>query len=133
MNRFVKKIVSFAIATLTIGLINAEATTYRFKLREYGECRVTAYSGNNGSTYGASEEILIPDVSCAASRDIPFGTLLYIESYGVVKVDDRFNEEYENEHNGMVIDLYLDSYESACDWGMSELNVYFIESAGKID
>lgn len=102
------------------------AAALRLYCTRYGECRVTAYSGNNGVTYGASGNTLIPNVSCAASRNIPIGTQLYIEGVGIVTVEDRMSEEYDNEHDGMVVDLYLESYSAACDWGMHELEVYII-------
>lgn len=105
---------------------NTAAPETGTNITEYGTCKVTAYSGTNGVTYGASENILIPNVSCAASREIPLGTLLYIEDYGVVVVDDRMSEEYDTNNGGMVIDLYLESYEAACEWGMHELDVYVI-------
>ncbi len=107
------------------GGVNAYTALY---CRKVGTCHVTAYSGNNGRTYGASGEILIPGVSCAAGRDIPFGTRLYIKDFGFVTVHDRFDEEYETEHSGMVIDLYLESYDAACEWGAEDLEVYIVLS-----
>lgn len=111
--------------------VNAAApAAYAAKLKlyvtEYGTCRVTAYSGTNGVTYGASGNILIPNASCAASREIPLGTQLYIDGFGIVTVEDRMSEEYDSGHEGMVVDLYLESYSAACEWGMHELDVYVI-------
>lgn len=122
-----------AIITLTISLAfvllvcyPVSAETMRLYCTEYGTCRITAYSGRNGVTYGASENILVPNKSCAASRNIPLGTQLYIEGFGIVTVEDRMSEEYDTEHDGMVVDLYLESYSAACEWGMHELDVYII-------
>lgn len=112
----------FTLATCS----TASAITWKLYVYKYGTCRVTAYSGNNGSTYGASGNTLIPNKSCAASRDIPLGTELYIKDFGIVTVEDRMEEWYEDEYDDMVIDLYLDSYAAACDWGMQELEVYII-------
>lgn len=107
--------------------------TLKLYVTEYGTCRVTAYSGKNGVTYGASGNTLVPDVSCAASRNIPLGTELYIKGVGLVTVEDRMSEEYDTDNNGMVIDLYLESYEAACEWGMHELDVYIVNDAEIID
>ncbi|MGN0613666.1 MAG: 3D domain-containing protein [Porcipelethomonas sp.] len=121
---FIALIVSliFTLATCS----TASAVTWKLYVSKYGTCRVTAYSGNNGSTYGASGNTLIPKKSCAASRDIPLGTELYIKDFGIVTVEDRMAEWYEEEYDNMVIDLYLESYSDACDWGMQELEVYII-------
>lgn len=124
-----KKAICTLIASLIFTLATcstASAVTWKLYISKYGTCRVTAYSGNNGSTYGASGNILIPNKSCAASRDIPLGTELYIKDFGIVTVEDRFSEEYEEKNNGMVIDLYLESYNAACEWGLHELEVYII-------
>ena len=129
-----------AICTLFASLIfvsavcsTASAVTWKLYVSKYGTCRVTAYSGNNGSTYGASGNTLIPKKSCAASRDIPLGTELYIKGFGIVTVEDRMAEWYEEEYDNMVIDLYLESYSDACDWGMQELEVYIINSKEQIE
>lgn len=129
-----------AICTLFASLIfvsavcsTASAVTWKLYVSKYGTCRVTAYSGNNGSTYGASGNTLIPKKSCAASRDIPLGTELYIKGFGIVTVEDRMAEWYEEKYDNMVIDLYLESYSDACDWGMQELEVYIINSKEQIE
>ena len=129
-----------AICTLFASLIfvsavcsTASAVTWKHYVSKYGTCRVTAYSGNNGSTYGASGNTLIPKKSCAASRDIPLGTELYIKGFGIVTVEDRMAEWYEEEYDNMVIDLYLENYSDACDWGMQELEVYIINSKEQIE
>lgn len=129
-----------AICTLFASLIfvsavcsTVSAVTWKLYVSKYGTCRVTAYSGNNGSTYGASGNILIPKKSCAASRNIPLGTELYIKDFGIVTVEDRMAEWYEEEYDNMVIDLYLESYSDACDWGMQELEVYIINSKEQIE
>lgn len=129
-----------AICTLFASLIfvsavcsTASAVTWKLYVSKYGTCRVTAYSGNNGSTYGASGNTLIPKKSCAASRDIPLGTELYIKGFGIVTVEDRMAEWYEEKYDNMVIDLYLESYSNACDWGMQELEVYIINSKEQIE
>lgn len=123
-----------ALFTLTVCILfvlmihyPVSAAVMKLYISEYGTCRVTAYSGNNGSTYGASGNTLVPNISCAASRNIPLGTKLYVESVGVVTVEDRMSEEYDSENDGMVIDLYLESYEAACEWGMHELKVYIVQ------
>ena len=124
-----KKAICTLIASLIFTLATcstASAVTWKLYISKYGICRVTAYSGNNGSTYGASGNILIPNKSCAASRDIPLGTELYIKDFGIVTVEDRMAEWYEEEYDDMVIDLYLVSYSDACDWGMQEITVYII-------
>lgn len=109
------------------------AAKVRLYVTEYGTCRVTAYSGNNGSTYGASGNTLVPNESCAASREIPLGTQLYIEGFGIVTVEDRMSEEYDNDNGGMVVDLYLESYSAACEWGMRELDVYIINDVETVE
>ena len=123
-----KAIITLIISLAFVLLISypVSAAAMRLHCTEYGTCRVTAYSGNNGVTYGYSENILVPNVSCAASRNIPIGTQLYIEGFGIVTVEDRMSEEYDTDHDGMVVDLYLESYSAACEWGMHELDVYII-------
>ena len=111
------------IMSIAISLISTTDIEY------YGTCKVTAY-GPYAGTIGASGNTLIPNESCAASRKLPFGTKLYIRGYGVVTVEDRTGEAYENEYDGYVIDLYLADYDAACKWGSHDLEVYIIELGG---
>ena len=130
-----KVLITFITCILAIMLVHypVSAAVMKLYVTRYGTCKITAYSGTNGVTYGASENILIPNVSCAASRNIPLGTQLYIEGIGLVTVEDRMSEKYDTDNNGMVIDLYLESYEAACEWGMHELEVYIVNDTEIIE
>ncbi|MCM1577508.1 MAG: 3D domain-containing protein [Ruminococcus sp.] len=129
-----KLIAALICAAVAVNAAAPAASAAKLKLyvTEYGTCRVTAYSGTNGVTYGASGNTLVPNVSCAASREIPLGTQLYIDGFGIVTVEDRMSEEYDSEHEGMVVDLYLESYSAACDWGMHEMDVYIINETEEL-
>lgn len=122
-----------AMSAMSATSLTANAVTYKCYASLYGNCRVTAYSGTNGVTYGASGNTLVPNVSVAASRNIPLGTQLYIEDFGIVTVEDRTAKWYDDEHDGMIIDLYLDSYDSACQWGVHNLDVYIIDEIEIVD
>lgn len=125
-----KRIISTVLAALMICLSvpKAEAKAV-YKVSKLGTYKITAYSGNTGSTYGASGETLIPEKHVAASSEFPFGTMLYIKGYGIVTVQDRFDEQDDwfTDNDGKVIDLYLDGYEEACRWGLEERKVYLVE------
>ena len=101
------------------------ATTVKYDADFYGTCSVTAYDPSVG-TVGAWGTTLTPGKSCAASRSIPFGTQLYVEGYGIVTVEDRTADWYEEDYGGMVVDLYLEDYNTACDWGRQECKVYIL-------
>lgn len=96
----------------------------------FGDCSITAYSGNNGSTFGTSLRTLEPRISCAACECIPLDSWLYVEDYGMVRVDDRIGEDYACEMGHMVLDLYLDDYDAACEWGRRDRKVWVLS---KID
>lgn len=55
-------------------------------------------------------------------RVIPIGTRLYIEGYGYAIAEDTGSSII-----GKWIDLFMNSYGAACDWGVRYVNVYFIK------
>lgn len=127
-----------AICTLLLSLMfvtmmsnTVSAVKYKLHVTKYGTCRVTAYDSSDGSI-GASGNELTPNKSCAASREIPLGTRLYVKDFGIVTVEDRMAEWYEDEYDGKVLDLYLEDYEASCEWGVKELEVYIIKSMEQV-
>lgn len=58
-------------------------------------------------------------VTCAASRRIPFGTVLSIEGLGVRVVQDRLSLKQDKQH----IDIYFDSHQQAKQFGRRQLTV----------
>lgn len=57
-------------------------------------------------------------------RVFPPGTKLYIPGYGMATVEDRGGAVKGNH-----LDLYVDSYREAIEWGVREIEVYVIHKA----
>lgn len=78
---------------------------------------ITAY--HMGTTTATGTPVRVGVV--AVDPDIiPFGSLLYITGVGYVIAEDRDDE------TGYVLDLYLDSYDNAIQWGRQHRKVYIV-------
>lgn len=100
---------------------------------DLGTFRVTAYCAcekccgkwslnrPDGVVYGAEGTVLQPGVSCAST--LPFGTILEIDDYGVVVVQDRIAKWVTREYGDNCIDIYLDSHDDACSFGLKYMSV----------
>lgn len=107
-----------------------------------GEFRVTAYcackvccgkyadsrpvdSDGEPIVYGASGERLIPGISCAAPRDIPFGTELWLDGKKYIVMDRT--AKWVEEKLGPTIDIYTghtkDAHNEAKKLGLTHLEV----------
>lgn len=89
-------------------------------LEYIGTYTITAYNyyegdGENFSTAGGYEPI--PYWTCATTEDIPMGTILYIEDFGEVQVQDR------GAFPSNIIDLHI-GYDSIESFDMREREVY---------
>ena len=57
---------------------------------------------------------------------IPYGTKLYIPEYGYGIVEDTGGALRKDKDN-IRIDVYMDTYEEAIEWGKKEMIIYIIE------
>lgn len=71
-----------------------------------------------GYVIGAEGTELVPMVSCASPLE--FGTVLYIEGYGNVNVQDRTAEWIVDKYDGKIIDIYVGSDHEAA-WNMGNM------------
>lgn len=62
----------------------------------------------------------------AASRHLPIGARVYIPSRGWYRVEDRMNRRYDK-RKIPTIDIYMDSYDQAIDWGRQDIRVKVIK------
>ena len=62
----------------------------------------------------------------ADPKRIPYGTKLYIPEYGYGIVEDTGSALREDKDN-IRIDVYMDTYEEAIEWGKKEMIIYIIE------
>lgn len=62
-------------------------------------------------------------VTIAADESYPFGTVLYLEGLGERVVMDRGSAIVGNH-----LDLYFDTHEEACAWGMRTVRGYVVEA-----
>lgn len=102
-----------------------------------GEFRITAYCScekccgewaknrPDGIVYGASGEELVAGISCASP--LPFETVVEIEGLGEYVVQDRTAAWVVEKYGEQQIDIYFDSHEAACEFGLKYLNVYLKE------
>jgi len=59
-------------------------------------------------------------------KRIPYGTKLYIPEYGYGIVEDTGSALRKDKDN-IRIDVYMDTYEEAIEWGKKEMTIYIIE------
>lgn len=102
-----------------------------------GSFRVTAYCAcekccgewaknrPNGIVYGAAGIELVAGVSCASP--LPLGTVVEVEGLGEYIVQDRLATWVVEKYGENQIDIYFDSHEAACEFGLKQLNVYLKE------
>lgn len=92
---------------------------------------VTAYCGcrecvgnwyTEGYTLTASGWGAQAGVTIAADESYPFGAVLYLEGLGERVVMDRGSAIVGNH-----IDLYFDTHEETCEWGMRTVRGYVVE------
>jgi len=79
-------------------------------------CGSYANNRKNGVVVGAEGTVLTPGYS-AANNELPFGTVLNIDGYGVVEIQDRTANWINERYNGKIIDIYFDSHEKALEFG----------------
>lgn len=85
-----------------------------------GVYEVTAYSYSEGGGENyktASGAVPVPYSTVAATSDIPYGTVLYIEGVGEVVVQDR------GRISRGVIDLHI-GHDNPAKWGRKKLKVW---------
>lgn len=102
-----------------------------------GEYRITAYCAcekccgewaknrPGGIVVGAAGIELVAGVSCASP--LPFGTIVEVEGLGTYIVQDRTASWVAEKYDNKVIDIYFDSHEAACEFGLKFANVYVEE------
>lgn len=89
--------------------------------------RITAYTasdrGMNGKGITANGEHAIEGRTIAADQSIPFGTQIYIPELGkTFVVTDRGGAIH-----GDRLDLYMERYDDAMEFGVRELEVFIRE------
>lgn len=62
----------------------------------------------------------------ADPKRMPYGTKLYIPEYGYGIVEDTGSALRKDKYN-IRIDVYMDTYEEAIEWGKKEMTIYIIE------
>lgn len=102
-----------------------------------GEYRITAYCAcekccgewaknrPGGIVVGAAGIELVAGVSCASP--LPFGTVVEVEGLGTYIVQDRTASWVAEKYDNKVIDIYFDSHEAACEFGLKFANVFVEE------
>lgn len=94
-------------------------------LNEWIEFNCSAYCTcticTNGGGITASGTIPKANWTIAASKNYPFGTLIYIEGYGTFCVEDRGGAINDNK-----IDIYFSTHQEACNFGRQYLKGYVV-------
>lgn len=91
--------------------------------------KATAYWAVNGvgTTYTASGRKAVRDPGGYSTiavdpRVIPLGTKVYVEGYGYAIAADKGTAV-----NGNFIDVFFNTYQEACNWGLKYVNVYILQ------
>lgn len=89
-------------------------------IRAYCNCEKCC---TDAEAVGAQGKPLTSGYSCAASSDIPYDTILMIEGYGRVCVQDRIPSSIEMD-NPDTIHIYFDTHAEAVAFGKKQAAVY---------
>ena len=124
--------------TLEIRLLS-ESTNSTYSISDSNKLyQVTAYCNNSGKgceicngnwaclNKTASGETPIEGITCAAPRNIEFGTQLLIEGVGLRIVQDRNSQRFDNH-----ITVYFDKHSDAKQFGLRQLKVKFLKKDEK--
>lgn len=90
-------------------------------------CSATAYSGGWGTSSGRTPRRVEGGLSTIAVDPsvIPMGSKVYVDGYGYAVAADTGTAIKGNK-----IDLYFNSYQESCDWGLKQVNVTIIAGPG---
>lgn len=131
-----RDIVSSKVTKEPINKIVVEGTRRTFASRdgdlEYQDliyCEATAYNGGEYTATGTVPVYNPGGISTIAvdPRVIPLGSLVYVEGYGKAIAADTGGAI-----NGNIVDVYVDSYETAVNWGRKYgLAVYILAYPGQ--
>ena len=108
---------------------NGTITTSRSGTLSYSrvvQCNATAYDATScgkrpGEARTATGIIAHRGVIAVDPRFIPLGTRVYVEGYGYAIAADTCKTI-----KGNIIDLYMESYSEAIQWGRRNVNVYIL-------
>jgi len=87
-------------------------------------CACTICCGPKADGITASGAKPVQGVTVAASRSIPFGTVIEIEGVGRRVVQDRMHKKFD----GTRMDIYFSSHKAAKHFGIKRLKVTIPES-----
>ena len=134
--RVVKEVVSknpinkiIDIGTLAVVRPSRGSSDQDFAYSSMISCMSTAYTsdrGDSGTVTATGTTVRRnPDGYSTVAVDprvIPLGTKLYIEGYGLAIAEDTGGAIVGNK-----VDVYVDSYDEAVNWGRRQVNVYILK------
>ena len=134
--RVVKEVVSknpinkiIDIGTLAVVRPSRGSNGQDFAYSSMISCMSTAYTsdrGDSGTVTATGTTVRRnPDGYSTVAVDprvIPLGTKLYIEGYGLAIAEDTGGAIVGNK-----VDVYVDSYDEAVNWGRRQVNVYILK------
>ena len=101
----------------------------QFRVTAYCACEICcgewAKNRPDGIVYGAYGVELVAGVSCAAT--LPRGTVIEVEGLGEYVVQDKIAKWVVEKYGENQVDIYFDSHEAACEFGLQYVNVYLKE------
>lgn len=83
---------------------------------EWANKRPVDTSTGETMVYGSEGVLLKPGYSCATSPEFGAGTVLYVDGYGSVRVDDRPADWVLEKYDNRVIDIYLNDHDEIRHW-----------------
>lgn len=101
------------------------------KMECLGTYKISFYASGLENPKGTKENELIPYYSCATVRigGFPYGTILFIEGWGFVKVEDTFAnvDKYGRRIRGNRLDLFVNTAKEANELGRQEWKVWIVK------
>lgn len=119
-----KEVIQGTLKTLSVNR-GGNSLNYTKKIN----CKATAYSPINGATtaytYSGMKATRNPNGYSTIAVDprvIPLGTKVYVDGYGYAIAADTGSSV-----KGNFIDVFFNTYNEACNWGLKYVDVYILE------
>ena len=112
--------------TVTLSPLEQRITSGEWEVKAYCTCeKCTGEKLEN--PVGAMGVLLVDGYSVAAPSDIPYASLLHIDGYGDVVVQDRIPSKVENENKNSLC-IYFSNHSEAVEFGKKTTAVSLVKT-----
>ena len=112
--------------TVTLSPLEKRFTSGEWEVKAYCVCEKCTGKGNENPV-GAMGVLLVNGYSVAAPSDIPYASVIHIDGYGDVVVQDRIPTKVEKENNNSLC-IYFSDHNEAVQFGKKTTTVSLVKT-----